>query len=44
MHKQFEACTGWAGNELLFKVMCDFSMQNDPGAFIEATPEQKRSI
>lgn len=42
--KRFGACAGGTANEPLFKVLRDLSMQNDPGAPIEATPEQEGSI
>lgn len=42
--KRFGACAGGTSSEPLFKVMRDLSKQNDPGAPLEATPEQKASI
>jgi hypothetical protein len=42
--KRFGACAGGVAAEPLFKVMRDLSKQNDPGAPLEVTPEQKLSI
>lgn len=41
---RFGACAGGEDNEPLFEVMRDLSMQNDSGAPLEATAEQKQSI
>ena len=42
--KRFGAYAGGTANEPLFKVYRDLSMQNDPLAPIEASPEQKATI
>ncbi|KAF8462493.1 hypothetical protein DFH94DRAFT_700934 [Russula ochroleuca] len=41
---RFGPCAGGQTNEPLFEVMRDLSKQNDSGAPLEATPEQKLSI
>ena len=41
---RFGPCAGGQSNEPLFEVMRDLSKQNDSGAPLEATPEQKLSI
>lgn len=41
---RFGPCAGGQPNEPLFEVMWDLSKQNDSGAPLEATPEQKLSI
>ena len=41
---RFGLCAGGQSNEPLFEVMRDLSKQNDSGAPLEATPEQKLSI
>ncbi|KAI0337092.1 hypothetical protein BDW22DRAFT_1384197 [Trametopsis cervina] len=42
--KRFGAYAGGESSEPLFNVMRDLSKQNDPGAPLEPTPEQKSSI